>query len=219
MSSQAEWDWGKSEEAFKQFIESNPSHALAHAHYGHILMFQKQFDEAIKMGQKAISLDPKNDAIQSLFLIILWHSGNVEEAMEIAVELKDEVLLNLVSESSSFLQGDLKRSFEFTSKLFERDSMFSKVVKKVYEQDGYQSAMAEWSRILENRFDVEQLNIFRIALYLNRAGKYNDAIKWLEKGAKMHDVNMAYALVFEEFANLRSDPRFVIIAEKIGLPL
>ena len=89
---------------------------------------------------------------------------------------------------------------------------------KEYDKKGYQKAMEKWAEILSERFITAPINAFMVALYYNRAGKYEEAIKWLETGYEIHDVNMPYAFVAKEFDPIRSDPRFIAIANKMGLP-
>jgi adenylate cyclase len=219
MSAQTEWDWDKSENAFKKAIRINPSHAMAHAHYGHLLIMQKRFEEALRMGEKAVRLDPKNEAIQGLNAVILWHAGQLEEALRVSDPLTDKGLFNLISESRHFLLDEYDKSFEYTQKRFGQDSSFVELVRPVFEQDGYHSAMQKWSDIMKRRFGQGAGDRFSIAVYLNRAGAHDEAISWLERGFEEHDVNMPYAFVFEEFANLRANPSFTDIARKMKLPL
>ncbi len=219
MSAQAEWDWDKSEDAFQQAIEINPSHALAHAHYGHVLMMRKRFDEALQMGEKAVLLDPKNPAVQALNIVILWHTGKVDEALSSAQKLNDQGLFNLISSSRHFLQGDLEKSFGYVRKAFAGDSLFVELVIPLFEESGYHAAMKKWAEILQQRFEPGRGNVFNIAVNLNRAGEPDEAISWLEQGLEVHDVNMPYTFVFQEFENLRSNPRFIAIAQKMKLRL
>lgn len=223
MSAQAEWDWKKSETAFKKALEANPNHAMAHSYYSHILMFQNRFEEAIREGELAVTMDPNNPGVLGLFRIVLWHAGKIDEAKDISLKIKKlnptDGLLDLVSESTYYLQGDYQKSFELIRKSYEKDSLFMTIVIKEFEVNGYNSAMEKWAKILEERFKVEQSNAFLIALYFNRAKKYDDALNWLEIGFDIHDVNMPYVFVTKEFNTIRSEPRWTELARKMNLPL
>jgi len=59
---------------------------------------------------------------------------------------------------------------------------------------------------------------FVIAGYYARLGRKDEAIAWLQKGYEERDFGMTFLAVDYEFDSLRSDPRFVELLRKIGLP-
>jgi len=222
MSMQGEWNWEKSSAAFKKSIASNPNHALSHAYYGHLLMFRRRFDEAIKELETAISLDPYNGLVYGLYSVVLWHYGDLEGAMEMSAKadelnpLGNKNGLRRVQESASFMDGDLDRSMELLEFLYgDIISDFGRVAS-TYETKDYQSAMIELAEQLKEQSHLQSLII---AWFYNRAGMEKETIDWLERGYEMHDPDMPYAFLPLEFRNLISNSRYQALAEKMKLPL
>ena len=219
MSAQGEWDWIKSETAFRKAIEMDPGHALSHAYYGHLLLMLKRFDEAIYEMDKALEIDPNNHLVLLLYAVVLWHHGDLDQAIKLAQQSQDinpnNDLINTILEDTKYLKGDLHGSMEILI-LEHGDNIsgFDAVVNE-YDKNGYEQAMLKLAALFQ---DQAQVNYFNIALYYNRAGRHEEAILWLEKGFENHDLNMPYAFLPAEFNNLRSDPRYRELANKMKLP-
>ena len=220
MSFQGEWDWSKSEAAFRKAIALDPSHVLAHAYFGHLLLIEKRFDEAIHELDLALDMDPKNHLVLSLYAVVLWHYGEVDQAVELAKKTldinPDNGLIYIILESVNFQKGDFAASMEMLKIKHERElEDFDSVIKE-YEGNGYESAIIKLIEELQEQTMVQSLNI---ALYYNRVGKYEEAISWMEKAYTNHDPDMPYAFLPAELNNLKSDPRYAALAQKMKLPL
>ncbi len=59
---------------------------------------------------------------------------------------------------------------------------------------------------------------FVIAGYYLRLGQNDEAIAWLQKAYEQRDFRMTMLSVDFGFDSIRSDPRFVDLVRKIGLP-
>jgi hypothetical protein len=59
---------------------------------------------------------------------------------------------------------------------------------------------------------------FVMAGYYMRLGQTEEAIKWLQKGYEERDFRMTMLAVDFGFDSIRSDPRFVELIRKMGLP-
>jgi adenylate cyclase len=58
---------------------------------------------------------------------------------------------------------------------------------------------------------------YNIAMVYNGLGDRDAALHWLEDAVERHDVRLILLKVEHKWDNLRSEPRFVAIMEKIGL--
>lgn len=219
MSFQGEWNWPKSEQAFKKAIQSNPNHVLAHAFYSHLLMTQKRFDEAIRESEKAVKLDPNNSLVLSLYAVVLWHTGNIEQAISISqksLELNPANKLTFtILSSTNHLKGNYDKSMTMLEKIYDDKMIKFEEIKDEFKEHGYKSAMEKLAFLLEGQ---SQTKAFIIAVYYNRANKTEKAIEWLERGYDNHDVDMSYAFLPAELNNLRSDPVYADLAKKMNLP-
>ena len=218
MSLQGEWDWEKSEIAFQKAIELNPNHILSHAYYSHLLLILKRIDEALAEMEIALELDPNNSLVLSLYAVVLWHHGELDQALELATrsfEINSDRLVFTILHATHYLKGDLNASMEILELLYGDDlDNFDSVIKE-YKEVSYESAMVKLAGLLQERTPRKHL---QIAILLNRGGMHDAAINWLEKGVENHDTGMPYAFIPAELDNLRDDPRYEALAQKMNLP-
>ena len=215
MSFQAEWDWEKSEKAFLRAIELNPNYSFAHGHYGHLLMFLQRFKEAVAQEEIALQLDPLSPHIQGLAAIVYWHKGDFEKALEITRGNKNIFAKKGIEESIAYLEGNFKLSIALLQDIYGKELTAFKGVQDEFSNNGYREAIQQLARNLE--YEMPSKGIYS-AIFYNRAGLIDDAIRVLKEGYKNHDPNMPYAFVLVEFKNLEADPRYREIAEKMKLP-
>jgi tetratricopeptide (TPR) repeat protein len=199
MSVQGEWNWEKSEQAYKQAIAENPNHALAHAHYGHLLSMLKRPEEAFNACETALKLDPKNDLIMALCVGPYFGAGRIEEVNALTKEayainpnsILNQGLMRYLYEQ----EGNYNKAFELLENNFKNDSMFQAVVKPEFKKNGYYAALGKLAEIMEERSKDSQMNAFGIAILYTLAGKYEKAIEWFEIAYEIHDPDMPYAFI------------------------
>lgn len=63
-----------------------------------------------------------------------------------------------------------------------------------------------------------RMSPFCVAAFYARLGQKDEAIKWLEKGYEERDFRLTLLSVAFEFDSFRSDPRFVELVRRMGLP-
>ncbi|MDH3711361.1 MAG: hypothetical protein OER04_15815 [Cyclobacteriaceae bacterium] len=217
MSLQSEWNWEKSEAAFKSAIESNPNHALAHAHYGHLLMHLQRFDESISQMEEATRLDPLSPFITGLYAVVLWHYGALDEALELTAQDSSAFARPLIQESISSIKGQHQKSLDLLEAIFGAiPAIQFQNIKDQFRDQGYQSAMKMLAESLEQ---VPLMSAVFISVLYNRAGLQDEAVRVLEEGYRNHDPDMPYAFVPVELENLESHPGYQALAHKMKLPI
>ena len=78
---------------------------------------------------------------------------------------------------------------------------------------------AEYSKQLAKGTAGEPISLFRMAIICVHLGKSAEAIDWLEKAFAAHDGNMWSLGVRPTLDPLRSEPRFIGLVQRLGLPL
>jgi len=219
MSFQGEWDWEKSEIAYQNAIKLNPNHVLSHAYYSHLLLVLKRFDEAVAELEKALELDPNNPLVLALYAVVLWHHGELDRALELATKSfeinSNSRLVLTVLQSIHYLKGDFNASMEILEILHGDDSgNFDSIINE-YEEFSYESAMVKLAGLLQEKSQKKHL---QIAVFLNRGGMHDEAIIWLERGVEINDPGMPYTFLPVELNNLRDDPRYAALAQRMNLP-
>ncbi len=76
-------DMEKAEETYRQFMDKYPQVATTYFELARILATKKQYDEAIKNSQKAVSLDPEN----------IWYQLYLAELQQLTGNYKDAIIL------------------------------------------------------------------------------------------------------------------------------
>ena len=59
---------------------------------------------------------------------------------------------------------------------------------------------------------------YSVAMVYAELGEKDQALNWLEKGYKERATKMVFLKIDPFFDNLRSDPRFVELVRRVGLP-
>ena len=116
ISFQIEWDWKKSESAFRKGIELNPNIAMMHSHFGHVLMYQQRWEEAVEQVELGIQLDPLNPHVLGLAAVVYWHKGELDKALKIVSMSEDIFAKNLIEEDAAYQKGDYDLSLDLLQK-------------------------------------------------------------------------------------------------------
>lgn len=218
-----EWNWNKSENAFKNAINSNPNFSLAHAYYAHLLMEQKRFDEALQEVTIALKVDPNNPLVQSLSGIVYFHYGNIQKAHKLGTSSfridPNNILTLRLLEISNYNLGHFKQAFEYQKRILKDEPSSLEALEKGFAVKDYNYAMELMAQNKEALSEQQFVQPVWIAYAYIRAKKKEEALRWLEKGYQMHDQDMPYAFLVKEFDPIRNDPRFIGLAKKMNLPV
>jgi len=219
-----EFNWAKGEQEFLIALELNPNDALSRIFYAHMLMHLQRKDEALSQGQQAVDLDPMNPLTLALYAVVLSYADQWEEAMENtekAISLDPyNYFAHLVLEPVSYNLEDkdgLMKSIRFCQP-FEEEVFQS--LEKILEDEGIKVAYAEFISQLEI---LGQSSFFVPVHMANRysyLNQYDKAMDMLELGFEVHDQNMPYmASGYGNMDSLYTNPRFLVLMEKLNLPM
>ena len=117
---------------------------------------------------------------------------------------------------ASFLKNDLDKSAEILHLIYSKIFHVDLNIEVEYATYGYQKMIANLAQLLKENVREQDINI---VIFLNRAGKTEDAIQWVQRAYENHDGDMPYFFRVLELKNLKSDPRIAEISKKIQLPL
>ena len=222
LSMVVEWNWEKSEDEFIKSLEGNPNHSLSHAYYGHLLLILRRFEEAIGEVNVALELDPNNPLVLSLAGVVNFHTGDTERAFELlsrSYQIDPNNILNhRLIETYYFQAEEYDKALEMQKKIQQLDQVSCQAMDEAYVDKDYTQAMLALARSKEALSKNQFVAPVWIALAYNRAGLFNEAIQWLERGFQMHDQDLPYVFIVKEFTSLHEDPRFSQIAQKMNLP-
>jgi eukaryotic-like serine/threonine-protein kinase len=222
----SEWDWAGAEREFQRAIELNPSWAPAHHWYAHLLLARDRINESVAESERASELDPNNVMWGSC---VGWHclyarqyDDSIKHLHRVIAKTPDQFLAYLY----------LGRAFEATGRLPEaieafqtsaKLSMNSATVLAALAHAYGRSAQREKSMAILNdlvrRSQTEYVSAYDIAVIHAGLGNTDEAFGWLEKAYLERSAWLAHIKWDERFAEYRTDPRFVSLVRRIGLPI
>ncbi len=220
-----DWDFPAAETEFREAIRLNPGYASAHSWYAYLLTAMEKSPEALAQAREAHRLDPLSPAASTDYGWILHYCGQDSEslkALDAALELnpafpyahfwKARVL------TLSGRYSDAEKEYAKAASLRSWQPMMS-TLGFFYAVSG----RPEEARRIAAEFEE-----------LRRVGKYSspyaEAAIWAgldDKGKALSLLEAAYAershwLVWlkrdPRWKSLRSDPRFLALVRKVGLP-
>ena len=218
-----DWDWSGAEREFKRAFELNPNLAEAHLNYANLLSRFGRHEESIAEVRRAQQIDPLDLRMRVGEPLSLFFARRYDEALQ-----KLDSLLKLAPDNETAL---IFRAYTYDA-LGKYNEAIADYKKFVSMGDttastqcylGYSLAQAgrksEAQVILEKlKTTKEYVSPAELAVLYAGVGDKEGAIASLEKAYASHDLQMQYLTIDPHYDSLRSDPRFVELIRKVGLP-
>jgi DNA-binding winged helix-turn-helix (wHTH) protein/TolB-like protein len=220
-----DWDWTGAEQEFRKALDLNPNQSVVHDEYATLLEAVGRTDEAIVETNKARELDP-------LSLIVMRNNGRAyyyarqyDRAIQIWLETSEMDRLFPVVQNWLTLvyEADGKYKEAIDSRLNQEalsgiDAKSLQSLRQTYESTGWTDFWKEDFELhqtqlkdpLSDRYDLVQLN--------RRLGRTDEAFRWLNKACDERAIWMIWLKVDPGLDSLRSDPRFALLVNRVGLP-
>lgn len=219
-----DWDWTGAEREFKKAIRLNPNYAVAHQWYGEFLSDMGRHEEAITQGKQAQSLDPFSSIVKVQLASSLLNAGQIETAIEAyheVLEFEPDFQLAHFFLSYAYLsQGKHEEAIIEAQHVME---LSNENVPGLLIPLGCAYAKAEKTaeaREILNKLIVLSGQVyvtpFGIATIYSALGEKDCAFEWLEKAFKIRDNWLLTLMVQPSVDDLRSDPRFLSLSERMG---
>jgi len=177
----------------KRALELDPLSLPINQNLGDVYGFLRQDDKAIDQFFKTIEIDPNFPSVHYSLGVQLLVDGRYEEGFaELkrgATALRDPVEI----QATNAILGEFRRS-------------------------GYREAIQASIRADINRSGQKNVSPSTIAARYATIGDKENAFHWLEKAYEMHDDYLPFVKVKRNFQSIRSDPRYVELLRRIGLP-
>jgi len=229
-----DFDWSGSEDAFIKATSLGPTSSTAYYRYANLLTGLARFDEAVRMAERAVEIDPIGiGALHALGLAKLfggdfegavaafgnaievrpdWTWGYVKKSLAHALIGQDTEALAFAEETekltggwgSAFLQGWLAWVYSVT----DQDELLQRVAERINRG------------IEENRIE----DPFGVALTYLAIGDLSMALDWMERTVNERSPNAVFWGVGTADhlklapVGFREDPRFVELLRRMDLP-
>jgi serine/threonine protein kinase/tetratricopeptide (TPR) repeat protein len=219
-----DWDWPGAETEFKRAIQLDPNSATAHQWYGDFLIRLGRLEEAKSELKKAKDLDPLSLPINSSVGLQFYFARQYEPAIQ---QLKKTLDLdpNFVPAQHA-LEAAYAQSGMYREAVGERQKVLTlsgnpdlaAAIGEDYRKSGYagvlQSSLEGLTEVSKERY-VSPYNIAQIHARLQEK---DQALAWLEQAFSVRDSQMTYVKVDPAFDEIRSDPHFQQLLQRLTLP-
>ena len=221
-----EWDWASADRDLRRAIEVNPSFAQAHSSYSRYLLAMGRTNEALAESKRAVELDPLSLGIRWDRWLLFYYTGEYVAAEEQCRKMQEIDPTNnlglLYCGDVAVATGDLARGIQ---ELQESVSLSEGKHPRAVAHLGYAYAVA--GRTADAQAALAQLKEMSTRQYVHPVlvarvcaglGQRQEAFEWLEAGYRVRSRDLLELKYDPRLASLRTDPRFVDLLRRIGLP-
>ena len=223
---QADWDWKGAEEDLRHAIQLDSKNAKAHQRMAQLLSPLGRADEALAEFKLAYELDPVADFIVSARFPILESRREYDLALKESEQFLRENKNNTSAARAyaMFLYHtqNYAKVIEISEQVFQTDlpkNTFAwlSLIHASYYKTGQFDKAAEYLKQLESIAQDDTKALYSLAMNYAEIGRNDEAITNLEKCFERHEERMVWLKVEPRFENLRSDPRFKELVQKMRL--
>ena len=221
-----EWDWTAAEREFKRAIELNPDDSEAHGYYSWFLAPMGRKDEAVAEAKRSQQLDPFSSLANFIVGSALVFTRQWDPAIEQLRSAKE------LDPTFWFAPYFLGRAYEHKGRLAEAIAEFQHALElekenpEIWSGLGHAYAVSgnrtEAQKVLDHLKEVSEHSYvapYDFAVIYAGLGDKDQAIAWLNRAYAERSYYMAvYQTTDARLDNLRSDPRFVDLLRRVGLP-
>jgi eukaryotic-like serine/threonine-protein kinase len=224
-----DWDWSGAEREFKRAIELNPNSALSHERYAEFLRARLRFNESMAEAQRAQELDPLSpDIVAGLGFLYLFTGGYDKSIAQFqkALELYPDAAPIRAGLSCAYAG---KRMYPQAVSEYDKIPAHDKAVAPesqfvasfrgwVYAVSGRRTDALKIAQEFRDLSSHSYVDFYLFAGIYAGLDDKDEAFRLLEKGYEQHSVAMPYLGVDVFWNGMRSDPRFVDLLRRMGLP-
>ncbi len=218
-----DWDLDSGGKEFRRAIELNPGYATAHHWYAWHLALLGQYDQAIAEMKKAESLDPLSLIINADLAELLVLAHSYDESIRLSrktIEMDPNFAMAHNQLAQAYLQqhryeeavAELQKAVQLSG----GSPTCIANLARAYALSGQRSKAVKLLNELKARSTPGYSHASEVAVIYVSLGEMDEAMNWLERGyAERFNPGV---LIRPGFDPLRSDPRFVNLAHRVGLP-
>jgi TolB-like protein/DNA-binding winged helix-turn-helix (wHTH) protein/Flp pilus assembly protein TadD len=213
------WDWSAAERAIQKALQLEPGNADVLTAASGLAVIQGRLDEAIALLRRAIALDPLSQSPQNGLGLAYMNAGRLDEAEFVfrqLLELNPQYPWGYVNLGRVQL---LKGEPEAAIVNFERRSAAmwcdSGIVLALGELGRSEEALAALAT-LENEY--AEGGAFQIAAVHAWRGDVDRAFDWLQRSLQARNPGLIFVPTDPFFSNLRDDPRWPALLDRLELP-
>ncbi len=204
------WRWSEAEAEFRRALELSPNSAAAHYFYAFVFLIpENRINEALHEFQIALSLDPLSPIVNTNYAATLMVAHRYPEA--IAQFQKS------LERDPNFAPAHLKLSYLYAT--------MGRFAEANSEMQKFSPTPGNWSADARGYNELSLVALPKmgeatadIALSFTVRGDRDKAFEYLNKAFSDQSSELNSDIRFPALDSLRSDPRFVDLMRRLGLP-
>jgi serine/threonine protein kinase/Tfp pilus assembly protein PilF len=220
-----DWDFVAAEQQFRKAIEINPQSALTRWWYCWYLCVMGRWDEALTEARLTAVLDPFVPVHLAGEGVVLFGARRHDEAINLFMRClemdPDAIMINIwlghafseagqYSEAVKYLEWALQQNEDFTYPIY--------LLGRSYALSGDREKAFGTIARLESLAAKKYVPPCSFAVIYLALGMIDKALDHLEEAYRVRDVWLVWANVLQLFDRARSEPRFIALLKRIGLP-
>jgi DNA-binding winged helix-turn-helix (wHTH) protein/TolB-like protein/Flp pilus assembly protein TadD len=219
-----EWNWTEAERELKRAIELDPNNDGAHSEYGSYLIKMGRFDEAIAMRKRARDLAPPVAPIIANVGFAYYYARQYDEAIkhhQRALDLNPRFFRSQLAIGNAYVQlGKYEEGIAEIKKAisFREETRAIATLGHAYAVAGRHAEARKVIDQLEQLSKRKYVPPYFIAVIYAGLGERDKMFAWLESAYQERHPFMTFIGVEPMFDPVRSDPRFIDLVRRIGLP-
>jgi tetratricopeptide (TPR) repeat protein len=219
-----EWNWPEAERELRRAIDLDPNYAMAHSWYALDLLAMGRSAEALGQAQLAHNLDPLGLIVNTEVGWAYYSNRQYSPAIDAFQNVIDldqhfaraHTRLGMVYAAEKDF-GDAIREFKKAQELSGPDAYVDGLLGYAQALSGNKSAARKLFKDLSERSRHEYVPAFSMALICIGLGDNDSALDWLTKSFQERSTYLVYAKTDPLLDSVRSDPRFGILMNRMGL--
>ena len=220
-----DWNWSEAEQHFKRSMELKPDYATARQWYAvHYLTAKGRSEEALPEMKRALELEPTSLVMNSFMGATLNFAGRYDEAIEQCRKTIEMDPTFAVAHWHLGLAYEQKGMFDDAIAEFSKAITLSGGSPLMRAALGHAYAKsnrkAEATKILDELKELSKhryVASYEVAAIYVALGDKEHAFDLLERASTEHSFHLVYLNVWPQFTDVRSDPRFQVLVQRIGL--
>jgi len=223
-----EWDFAGGEAEFKKALELDPNDTHAHERYADNLgVLGGREQEALAEINRAHQLDPLSPAISVEIGTVYIDARRFDEAIDVCKKVANENPTYAGAHdclASAYWGKHMYPQVIEEQKVYGRlsgdedDSDYASVMEEGFRSGGWPGALTKSIEALLAQRKTGYSSAYTIATMYAQLGDKEQAFRWLNTALQEHAEGVMGLKTDFLLDPLRSDPRFVELVRKVGLP-
>jgi len=219
-----DWDARGAAAEYQRALQLNPNSPQAHHWYSSALAALGRFDDCIEHARRAVEIDPLSvyeSVALGWQLIGARRYAEARERLRRAIELDPDfpIALWLLGEANAYDSrvAESLSHFERAVELSGRTAWFLPSLGWAYGLNGDENRAQEIITEVVERSKREYVSPFGYALIRLGLGEKDAALDLLEQSFEARDPNMMSIHYYPTWDDLRSDPQFIDLVDRVGV--